>query len=262
MKIPAFLLFVALASRLSAQIPVTDVANLVNNKISQLENTAKWVTSIAHLKTQIDQLSQQIGIEGDIREWTGDPKKAAGKLVISSLGAGDLVHEYGQTRQAILSTVAGLDSLKHTAQGTYRAIQNIDLEGNELNRDLQTFRRYAVLDATQANTQQVTAQTKARETELQEAIAETLDDLKSAETDAEVQKHAAKLAVLNGQLAQVETTRRREVDALAMEKIANDSRLEQERLAAAELALKDDFLANQRVTTYMKSLKLRQNEIR
>jgi hypothetical protein len=155
--------------------------------------------------------------------------------------------------------VDSLDSLKHTSSGSYRAIASVDLDGNEVQRDPLTFRRYAVLDATQANTDQVTADTKARETELQEEIALTLEDLKAAPTEAETQKISAKLAALNGQLAQVETTRRREVDAVALQKMANDSRLEEERLAAAESAAKDDYLANQRVSAYMKTLRVRQN---
>ena len=81
--------------------------------------------------------------------------------------------------------------------------------------------------------------------------------MKSAPTDAEVQKQAAKLTALNGQLSQVEAARRREVDAVALQKIANDARLEQERLAAAELAEKDDYLANQRVSAFMKTIKVR-----
>jgi len=80
------------------------------------------------------------------------------------------------------------------------------------------------------------------------------------ELEAETQKLSAKLAALNGQLAEVEATRRREVDAVTLQKVANDARAEQERLAAAELASKDDFLANQRVSAYMKTLKLRKNE--
>jgi hypothetical protein len=256
-----FPLFLALAvaGRILAQIPVTDVANLANNQVAQAANIAKWVESIAHLKTQIDQLNQQISIQGDIRQWTGNPVEAGGKLTLNVLGATDLVREYGQAKNAILRTVDSLDSLKHTSSGSYRAIASVDLDGNEVQRDPLTFRRYAVLDATQANTDQVTADTKARETELQEEIALTLEDLKAAPTEAETQKISAKLAALNGQLAQVETTRRREVDAVALQKMANDSRLEEERLAAAESAAKDDYLANQRVSAYMKTLRVRQN---
>jgi hypothetical protein len=95
---------------------------------------------------------------------------------------------------------------------------------------------------------------------LQEEIALTLQELKAATTDAEVQKLSAKLVALNGQLAQVETARRREVDEVALQKIANDARLEQERIAAAELEVRDNHLANQRVSAYMKTLKLRKSQ--
>lgn len=252
-------LVLAIAARVRAQIPVTDVANLASNQAAHVENIAKWVDSIAQLKTQIDQLNRQISIQSDIRQWTGNPVEAGGKLALNVLGEKDLVREYGRAKNTILGMVDSLDSLKHTSSGSYRAIANVDLDGNEVKRDALTFRRYAVLDATQANTEQVIADTKARETELQEEIALTLEDLKAATTEAETQKISAKLTALNGQLAQVEATRRREVDAVALQKIANDARLEQERLAAAESAAKDDYLANQRVSAYMKTLRVRKN---
>jgi hypothetical protein len=115
------------------------------------------------------------------------------------------------------------------------------------------------LDAQQANADQVAKDTAAREAELQADVASTLDQLKSASTQAEAEKLSAKLTSLNGQLAQVETERHRAVDEVVIQKMANDSRMEEERMAAAELEARDDYLANQRVSTYMKTLKLRQN---
>lgn len=254
----SLIIIVALvAHSVRAQIPVTDFANLTNNRISQVENLAKWIESIAQLRTQIDQLNRQIDIQGDIRQWAGNPVDAGGRLALDALDATDLMREFGQARSAVLGAVKSFDSLGNTAGGGYRVIASADLDGNELARDPLTFRRYAILDATQANTDQVSAETKARELSLQEEIAATLQDLKTAATDAEVQKQAAKLTALNGQLAQVEAARRREVDAVALQKIANDARLEQERLAAAELAAKDAFLANKRVSDYLGNLKLR-----
>jgi hypothetical protein len=238
---------------------VTDVANLANNTALHVENIAKWAESLANLRTQIDQLHQQIDIQSDLRQWSGNPVEAGGKLVLNGLGQQDLVRDYGRAKDAILSTVDSLDSLAHTGRGNYRAIASVDLDGGEFRRDSLAFRRYAVLDATQANTEQVTEETRSRERELQTEIADTLDDLKAAPTEAETQKLSAKLAALNGQLAQAENARRREVDAVTMQKIANDARLEQERLAAAELAAKDDYLANQRVSAYMKTLRVRKN---
>ena len=256
------LLFLLLPLGLSAQIPVTDVANLANNTVLHAENLAKWVESIAQLKQQINQLNRQVSLQTDLRQWAGNPVEAGGKLGLDGLGPSELLRDYGRTKAAITAGVNSLDSLQHTGGGSYRAIAGEDLDGHAMQRDELTYRRYAVLDATQTNAEQVAEETKARTAALQDEIAQTLEDLKAAPTDAETQKLAAKLTALNGQLAQVEAARKREVDAVALQKIANDARLEQERQAAAELAAKDDYLANQRVSAYMKTLKLRKDEAR
>ncbi len=255
------LLFLLGASVTGASgIPVVDVASITNNRIAHAENIAKWVDSIAKLRTQIDQLNQQINIQDDIRKWTGNPTEAAANVIIDVLGEEDLAREFGRGRDEILRITHSLDTLQNTGSGNYRAIRSTDLNGADLQRDALTFRRYSVLDAKQTNAVQVADETKSRELELQEEIALTLQELKAATTDAEVQKLSAKLTALNGQLAQVESVRRREVDEVALQKIANDARLEQERLAAAESEAKDNHLANQRVSAYMKTLKLRKSQ--
>lgn len=256
MKAFASLLLLPLA--LHGQIPVTDAANLAANRTAHTATIAKWVESIDNLRTQIDQLNRQINIQDDIRRWSGNPAEAGTRIVLDGLGEDDLVRDYGKTRRAILGLVGSLDSLKRTADGSYRAISGLDLDGNEYHREPMLYRRYAVLDGLQENSEQVAEETRTREQELQGEVALTLEELKAALTDAETQKLSAKLDALNGQLAQVEAVRRRQVDTVALQKIANDARLEQERLAAAELASRDDYLANQRVTSYMKTLKLRQ----
>src|ERR1035437_8726417 len=173
MKTIILIFLLTSANILRAQIPVTDVANLVNNELSQVENIAKWVESIAQLKQQITQLDQQISLQTDIRKWAGDPKAAGTKLLIDSLGVTDLVREYGQAKSAIRSVTKSLDSLSNTGNGNYRAIVNADIDGNPLNRDELTYRRYSILDATQNNTEAVTTDTKIREQELQQDVVDT-----------------------------------------------------------------------------------------
>lgn len=258
-----FVLFLRLLSGVvSAQIPVTDVANLTNNTILHGENIAKWVESISNLRTQIEHLRTQINIQDDVRRWTGNPVEAGAKVVLDGLGQGELVRDYGKAKRAVVGLVGSLDSLKRTAEGNYRAITNVDLGGKPYMRDEPTFRRYAVLDAKQDVSISVTEETRHREVELQAEIAVTLDEMKAAPTDAEVLKQTAKLTVLNGQLVQIEGARRREVDEVVLQKIANDARIEQERLAAAELAARDDYLVQQRVSAYLNTLKVRKNDPR
>ena len=78
--------------------------------------------------------------------------------------------------------------------------------------------------------------------------------------DAEVRKYSAKIEALNGQLATVAAQRRDQADQVVAQKVANDARLEQERIAAAELEANDNYLANQRVSTYMGTLHVHQNQ--
>ena len=158
MKTIFLIVLFALANGLCAQIPVTDVANLVNNQLSEVENLAKWVESIAQLKQQITQLDAQISIQTDLRQWAGDPKAAGSKLPLNSLGASDLVRTYGRAQADIRSLTKSLDTLGNTGNGNFRAILSVDIDGNPLNRDPpRPTGAFRFFDAAQANTDQVTA---------------------------------------------------------------------------------------------------------
>jgi len=159
----------------------------------------------------------------------------------------------------ILSTANSLASLGNTVQGTYRAITDPGLDGQPVQFDPMLFRRFSVLDAQQQNYQEVFNDAKTREHELQADLADTLVALKNASTDAEVRKQSAKINAINGQLSVLSAARHDEADQVVAQKIANDARSEEERLAAAQLAAKDDYLANQRVTAFMQTLKFRQD---
>lgn len=245
-----------LGAGLPAQIPVTDVANLVNNEVAHIENIAKWVESIEQLKTQITQLKEQVSIQSDLRKWSGNPARAT--VALNALSLGDLSQMYGKTKDAILRQTDSLASLNNTSSGTYRPVTTLDLAGEEIRYDEKTFRRYAVLDAKEANAVQVAQETADRVRTLQEEVASTLLKLNAASTEAEVQKESAKLTALNGQLAQAEAERRRQIDEVSLQKMANDARIEEERLAAAQAEAKDAYLANQRANDYFKKIHLKE----
>lgn len=253
-----FVIVLAVGSAARAQIPVTDVASIATNRAAQAENIAKWIESIQHLRSQIDALNQQINIQSDIRRWTGNPAEAGTNMVLTGLAGPDLAREFGNAKRAVVGLVDSVGSLRRTAEGTYRAIESTDINGNQMNRDPMIYRRYAVIDAKQDVSAEVATETRDRERELQAEVAGTLEDLKGAQTDAEVQKLSAKLSALNGQLTHVESARRREVDSVVLQKIANDTRTDAEQRAAAELELKNAYLANQRISAYMNTLKVRQ----
>src|SRR6266536_3516202 len=77
----------------NAQIPVTDAANLANNRVAQSENIAKWIESIQRLREQIDALNRQINIQSDIRRWAGNPVEASAKMALEGLGGPELARQ-------------------------------------------------------------------------------------------------------------------------------------------------------------------------
>ena len=259
MKTPARLLATltlaaCLLGKTYGVIPVTDAANLANNQVQHIQTIMQWVDSIAQLKAQIEQLKTQVSIQSDLRSWAGDPKKAAQSLMLNVLNTGDLTRSYGRTRDAIARNASSLGILTDDDSGVFRNTDQPDLDGGAIAHDPTLYRRFTVLNDRQQNARSVADATHDRAQELQEEIAFTLDDLKAASTDAETQKLTAKLTVLNGQLAQIESTRRREVDEVVLQQIANDSRRDEEQVAAAELRAKDDHIASQRMTSFVRSL--------
>lgn len=249
----------ALSVLVFAGMPVIDAANLANSQISHIATIAKWVENIAQLKAQITQLKEQVSIQGQLRNWTGNPADAVKLVSLGILTERDLMRDFGMSRDDIARAAQSLGTLTHTDGNTYRPVSMPDLNGGAVQHDPLTYRRHTLIDARTDNTRLVTDQTRERERELQEEIALTLAELRSGSTDAQVQKLTAKLIVLNGQLSQVETARRRQVDEVLLQKIANDNRREIEQLAAADLAAKDNYIANQRVATFMRSLNPRKN---
>ena len=260
MKAPLLIVVLALTGiRAFAQIPVTDAASILQQELSTAETLAQWAQSIAQLKIQVSQFNQQIAIQGDLRNCTGNPSAVAVNVDISTLGAGSLTQTYGQSQAAIANVPDSLASLNNTSTGAYRTLEDTDLNGNAVQHDALTYRRYAVLDAQQQNYQQVVTSTNARQQQLEQDLAATLIALKNASTAAEVQKQSAKINALNGQLAALGRTRKDQADQVVAQKAANDSRKEEEGMAAAELESQDDYLASQRISAYMHTLQVRQN---
>ena len=239
---------------LFAGYPVTDASAIANSKTQHTATIAKWVDNIAQLKTQINQLKEQIDIQEDLRKWAGDPVQAAKSLVTDTLQLDDLTRVYGEARDVVTQSTESLAALKNEAKGIYRAIDMRDIEGKLVQSSAEHYRRYSVLQARHDNARSVSDETRKRVRTLQEDIAKTTESLRTASTDAEVQKHAAKLTVLNGQLAQIETERAREVDEVVLQKIANDTQSEVEQAAELEAQAKNEHIANKRMSDAMNAL--------
>src|ERR1035438_7912848 len=141
-----FFFGLVLAGSVRAQIPVTDIANLTANQIAHVEDIAKWAESIANLKTQVSQLGQQLNLQNDLHNWAGNPAIAGGNVNLALFDVNNLAQTYGRSQTAIVNVPDSLASLSGTSSGTYRSLQDTDLNGNSVQHDPLTYRRYAVMD--------------------------------------------------------------------------------------------------------------------
>ncbi len=241
MKKAVLLLIVAAPA--CAQFVVTDPGNTAVNAAVQAGQAAnhlavmrEWAEQAERLNRQLRQLEDQLSVQRRIREVMGDPSLAGAGIVLTNFGTEDLARSYGETLAAARRLADALDSLRRTSEGIYRQLEDRTVLGGSFVRREALYRRYAAVERQADNLATVTEETDGRTAAIQADVAATLESLRAASTQAEVDKLSAKLAVLNGQLGQMATRRRDEADKLQAQQILNENQAAKER---------QDFLENQ-----------------
>jgi hypothetical protein len=237
--------FLLLFIQASAQWIVSDPGNTAVNAAVQAGQAAnhlsvmhQWAEQAERLNRQLRQLEEQLSVQQRIRDVMGDPSAAGVGLVLRDLGATDLARNYGETLAAARRLSNALDSLRRTSEGIYRQLDDRTALGGDFVRQEGLYRRYAVVERQADNYAAVLEETDARALSIQSDLAATLEQLRGAQTQAEVDKLNGKLAALNGQLAQLGNRRRDENDKLRAQQILNENQAAKER---------QDFLEKQQV---------------
>jgi hypothetical protein len=241
----SFILFVLLAASASAQWIVSDPINTAVNSAVQagqaanhIEILRQWAAQLEQLNRQLRELESQLAVQQRIRDVMGDPTVAGAGMVLRDLGANDLARTYGETQAATRRLASAIDSLRRTSDGIYRELDDRTALGRDFSRQEPLYRRYAAVERQADTLATVHEETGARSVALQGEIAASLEQLRGASTQAEVDKHNAKLAVLAGQLAHLDAQRRDEADKLQAQQILNENQAAKER---------QDFLERQLV---------------
>jgi len=229
-------LFIILAAPLCAQWIVNDPVNTaVNSAVqagqaaNQIEILKQWAEQIERLNRQLRQLEEQLSVQQRIRDVMGDPNAAGVGLVLRDLGATDLARSYGETLSAVRRLSNAVDSLRRTSDGIYRQLDDRTVLGRGFVRQEPLYRRYAAVERQADNLAAVHAETDVRGAALQADLVATLEQLRSAGTQAEVDKLNGKISALNGQLAHVDAQRRDEADKLRAQQILNENQAAKER---------------------------------
>jgi uncharacterized phage infection (PIP) family protein YhgE len=255
--------FLLLAAPLCAQWIVNDPVNTAVNSAVQagqaanhLETMRRWAEQLEQLNRQLRQLEEQLAVQQRIRDVIGDPSAAGAGVALRDLGAGDLARQYGETLAAARRLASAVDSLRRTSDGIYRALDDRTVLGRGFIRQESLYKRYAAVERQADNLAAVQQQTDERAAGLQADIAATLEQLRAAPTQAEVDKLNGKLATLNGQLARVDAQRRYEEGKLRAQQILNENQAAKERQDLLEKQLAEERQTLGVVGAWQESMKV------
>ena len=264
MKFSSLLLALSLLSTASAQWIVNDPVNTSVNlgiQSAQMANHVEvlknWADQLSRLNQQIRQLENQLAEQRRIREVLGNPTLAGSQLVMDRLAPDELARRYGGTLVKIRRLADATTSLQHRADGIYREIDDRTVLNQSFTRQTAPYLRYAAVDAQALASAQVYDETAARQSALQADLGQTLAKLRTAGTQAEVDKLNVKLAALNGQLVAQVNARRDEDAKLRALQIQNENQQAKEALDQREKQVAEEQQTLAIVNPWQRTMQIR-----
>ncbi|MEO8427548.1 MAG: hypothetical protein ABI651_10600 [Verrucomicrobiota bacterium] len=201
-KTIAFTLFsLAVAFPARAQWIVYDPASNIQQILNTAQEIAKYVEMIDNQVQQIQALTDQLNEFKRYEALFGDPAKVL-LLTLKPLTDDLRKTELGKTLTALETTADATAAMLDSGAGLFQVIgKNFTTPGgNTIARRDEPYRPVAAIQETAANYRGVSEDASARRVALKAEIAETTDSLKSATTDAEVQKLTGVLVGLSAAL--------------------------------------------------------------
>lgn len=257
-------LFVLFAAPLCAQWIVNDPVNTAVNSAVQagqaanhIEIMRQWAEQLEKLNRQLNQLEEQLAVQQRIRDVMGDPSAAGTGMALRDLGATDLARQYGETPATARRLASAIDSLRRTSDGIYRALDDHTALGRDFARQEAIYGRYAAVERQADNLATVEATTNERAALLQADIAATLERLRTAQTQAEVDKLNGQLSALHGQLAQLAASRQTEEGKLQAQQILNENQAAKERQDFLEKQLAEECHSLAVIGTWQEAMQVK-----
>lgn len=258
-----FLLLLLLAPAAFAQWVVVDPTNQAVNLATQANLQAnhaevlrQWTTQLAALREQLQTLQSQLAEVRHVREVLGNPQAAGPVVVMSELGLAELSHAFGDASGELRRTLDVLASLRHTANDIFAPLDELIPLGSTVTRQPALYRRFAAVEQESANADLVQQQTEERRQRVASALAEALQRMRNASTQAEVDKLAVNVAALNGQLATIDARQRAAHDRLVARQILNENQAAKERQDLLEKQVADERRSFTAFGDWQASLKL------
>lgn len=205
-----------------AQWIVYDPTSNIQQIVDQAANIAKYIQMIENQVQQIQTLSDQLTEFKNYEKVFGNPSQVA-LSTVSALTSDLQATEPGKNLENLLSTADGTYALSYNDGGIYATVgANFQTpRGQTVQRPADQYKPFAAINRTADNFVAVAADAAQRRTNLKKQIAQTTDQLKSASTDAEVQKLQGVLTGLNGALASTDAELNQAVGSALVQDIQN-----------------------------------------
>ena len=237
-----------------AQWIVYDPTSNIQQILDQAQNIAKYIEMINNQVQQIQSLTDQLNEFKHYEDLFGDPKKVVVATVAPLVG--DLRRtELGAPLDSIMTAANGAEALVYNAEGLYHSIGETfkTPKGVTITRNADQYRQFAAINDTTANYQRVSTNSAARRVELKAQIAATVEALRNATTDAEVQKLSA---VLTGLSADHHSTEQETGEALATALVQDIENRNDERKQAQALKDQQGAAFSEALANYDKTFRL------
>jgi hypothetical protein len=190
------------AGQAQAQWVVYDPANTVQSIVNTAMEVAKFVEMINNQVQQIKQLTEQVQTLHHYVDLFGDPAKFL-PTSIPALTVDLRRTELGLALDQLEASIHTGTAMAYTGHGLYQAVHEEFLtpKGTRVERRPEPYRPIAAVQNTTQNFLAVSKDAGTRRVSLKAEIARTTDALKSAKTDAEVQKLTGVLVGLSAALS-------------------------------------------------------------
>jgi DNA repair exonuclease SbcCD ATPase subunit len=191
----ALLVFVP-APRSDAYLLTEDIPNLTHNIVSQVQNLAQYTATVTNTLHTYTTTAQQLQQFYNYLSMFGNPAQVAGMLGLSQ--------EYrllnglrnAQTIQQAMSSLNGASSYSYTGNGVFAPLATVNQWGQAIQRTAQAYNPYALVEKSFQQYQTTASQVAQNQTTLAQEYQNTLNQITSATSAAQVEKLAQKAAAI------------------------------------------------------------------
>jgi hypothetical protein len=183
-----------------AQVIVEDPVSIAQDAANQVVDLAKYVEMVENQVQQIETMTQELQQVTAYVKAFGDPSQIQNVTGANELVSGLQQAGVGQALSSLQQAASGVQSLSYNGNGLYQSITDTSLSGIQIPRVTDNYKPFGALENTTSNYESVQGDVAQQRQALKSQIADTVNQLQAATTDAETQKLQGVLTAQSAQL--------------------------------------------------------------